>query len=305
MVVAIIIAAVVIIGVVVLLISSRTATPSRATQEEAVGEFRLAPPVVEFHVKGEEALVTFAVPVPEGEPDEVLKQLLTHEAVEVVREKSHELPMDQVHRVVVYGQRSGSPVELGRVDLETPGQLPPPVVPDLIPHASAVGFDPLQAMGGAPSAAPGLADVVKEGELPPLASEIRLTSAGEAGLRAQGLDPGTLGAGDLGLGLMRMAGYAVTTQSPGSFTATKAGKSTFVRVVEHASGDYPVLEDSTINQFVVDFVQSGTSSGLLFTEKFCPFEVYERERREPRIRFVSRERFQSFVDAFSIASGSA
>lgn len=301
MVVAIIIAAVVIIGVVVLLVSSRTATPT--SQREAAGEFRLAPPVAEFHVKGEEALVTFAVPVPEGEPDEVLRQLLTHEAVEVVREKSHGLPMDQVHRVVVYGQRSGGPVELGRVDLETPGQLPPPVTPDLIPHASAVGFDPLQAVAGAPSAAPGLADVVKEGDLQRLASEIRLTSGAEAGLRAQGLDPGVLGAGDLGLGLMRMAGYAVTPSGPDSFTAAKAGKNTFVRVVEHASGEYPVLEDSAINQFVVDFVQSGAASGLLFTEKYCPFEVYERERREPRIRFVSRERIQSFVDAFSVGSG--
>ena len=38
----------------------------------------------------------------------------------------------------------------------------------------------------------------------------------------------------------------------------------------------------------------------LVSDKFSPFEVYERERREPRIRFVTRERLQKFVDALSL-----
>ncbi|MDH3426451.1 MAG: hypothetical protein OEM22_07260 [Acidimicrobiia bacterium] len=301
MLVAIIIAAVVIIGVVALLISSRSSSiRSSVGAQAATKPFRLAPPLAEFHVKGEEALVTFAVPVPEGETDKVLAKLLSHEAVEVVREKAHDLPIDQVRRVIVFGQRAGSTVEVGRVDLDTPGQLPPPMAPEAAPHASSVGFDPLAAVDAAPAVAPGVAPPVAEGELAPLASEITLTGSTEAGLRAQGFDPGSLTAGELGMGLLRLSGYTVNPRGPDSYAAVRAGKETFLRVVDHEPGGYPELEEKEINQFVADFVQSGAAAGLLFTEKYCPFGVYEREKREPRIRFVSRERIQDFVNAFSV-----
>ena len=55
-----------------------------------------------------------------------------------------------------------------------------------------------------------------------------------------------------------------------------------------------------MRQFVVEFVNSGADRGLLISDKFSPFEVYEREKREPRIRFVTRERLQKFVDALSL-----
>ena len=42
---------------------------------------------------------------------------------------------------------------------------------------------------------------------------------------------------------------------------------------------------------------TGADKELLITEKFSPFEIYDRERREPRMRFITRERLQDFVDA--------
>lgn len=300
--VAIIIAAVVIVGAVALLITSRASTPgSSIGGAAAVQPFRLGPPLAEFHVKGEEALVTFAVPVPEGEPDEVLAELLSHEAVEVVRDKAHDLSIDHVRRVVVFGQRDGKSVEVSRVALETPGQLPPNVIPDLAPHASFVGFDPLAAMTSTPHPSPVAPPAASEGDLPPLASQIKLTKATEAGLRAQGFDPLSLTAGELGTGLLRLAGCTVNPQGTDTFVAVMEGNKTLVRVVDHAPGSYPELGEGAINQFVADFVQSGASAGLLFTDKYAPFSIYEREKREPRIRFVSRERIQDLVDAFSLA----
>lgn len=301
MLIAVIIAGLVIIAIAVFLLSSRP-WQSGVSEAPDVEVFRLHPEIAEFHVKGEDALVTFAVPIPEGDPDPVLRDLLSHEAVEVVREKRHDLPIAQVHRVVVFGKRNGDAVEVNRVELETPGELPAPLPPDLIPHASRLNFDPVAAVADAgPSATPGVAEVQSESGLAPVGSELTLTGTAAAGLRAQGLDPSTLAAGDLGIGILKLAGYSVGPgPAPDTYTASRAGIQTFVRVSPHEPGGYPELSDREINQFVIDFIASGASQGLLFSDKFCPFEVYERERREPRIRFVTRERLQRFVDAFAI-----
>ena len=51
---------------------------------------------------------------------------------------------------------------------------------------------------------------------------------------------------------------------------------------------------------MVRFEQSGTERGLLVSDKFCPFIVYEKERREPRVRFLTRERLQQFIDSLAL-----
>jgi hypothetical protein len=51
---------------------------------------------------------------------------------------------------------------------------------------------------------------------------------------------------------------------------------------------------------VVDFGSSGADRGLLISEKFAPFEIYDRERRDRRIRFVTRERLEGFIDALAL-----
>ncbi len=74
-----------------------------------------------------------------------------------------------------------------------------------------------------------------------------------------------------------------------------------VRVVDHNEGEYPELGEQAITGFLFDFASSGASRGLLVTDKYCPFSVYERERRDPRVRFLSRERLQQFVDAAAMS----
>jgi hypothetical protein len=39
---------------------------------------------------------------------------------------------------------------------------------------------------------------------------------------------------------------------------------------------------------------------MYVSEKYGPFEIYDMERREPRIRFITRERLQKFVEAVSL-----
>ena len=86
----------------------------------------------------------------------------------------------------------------------------------------------------------------------------------------------------------------------GTFDASRAGQRVFVRTIPHGAGEHPELDESAVDRFVVEFLSSGADRGLLITEKFSPFEIYERERREPRMRFITRERFQAFIDALAV-----
>jgi len=99
---------------------------------------------------------------------------------------------------------------------------------------------------------------------------------------------------------MRLAGYAITERSADTMDAVRFGQRVFVRTVGHISRDHPELQESQVDRFVVDFLSSGADRGLLITEKFSPFEIYDRERREPRMRFITRERLQAFVDALTV-----
>jgi hypothetical protein len=60
------------------------------------------------------------------------------------------------------------------------------------------------------------------------------------------------------------------------------------------------LDEHDIRRFVVDFGGSAADRGLLVSEKYAPFEIYDRERRDSRIRFVTRERLPGFIDALAI-----
>ncbi len=51
---------------------------------------------------------------------------------------------------------------------------------------------------------------------------------------------------------------------------------------------------------MVDFVSAGADQGLLVTDKFAPFGIYDRERRDARMRFVTRERLQKFINALAL-----
>ncbi|MGH8910924.1 MAG: hypothetical protein ACRDVD_00300 [Acidimicrobiia bacterium] len=261
---------------------------------------RPRPAVESFHVHDKEAVVTFDVPYPE-EGDDVLADLLTGEAIEVVREKRHVLPINDVTEVVVFAGRENSR-EVGRTSLVTPGVLPPPSRMTDILNLHSIATDPMaaqfetEAMDIPETVAPTTTD-----ELAPLGEAIRLPRAVSTGLRAQGVDPETMSAGELVTGVLSLFGYTVS-ESPveGQFTATKGGTSTFIMTDSYAPGDYPEVEDAVIRRFVVAFEQSKANRGMLVSEKFAPFSIYDVERRDPRVRFVTRERLQKLVDSMAL-----
>lgn len=291
------IAAAVIIAVVVVAVRRRG--PSAPAEKAAPTEERVRPTVAEFHVVGDAARVHFEVPLGEG-IDPVLADLLGREAIEVVREKRHSLPIADVGKVVALGRRHGEWVEVSTITLDTPGTLPPPLVPELIPHARRADFDVFDRLGKIPEQHPEVDPRPRAEELPTIGTELRLPAAAEAALRSQGIDPQRAGAGEIVLGMMRGGGYRLDRIGPSTYRATRAGQHSFVRVVEHEPGDHPELDEQEIRRFVVDFGSSGSDRGLLITEKYSPFEVYDRERRDRRIRFITRERLQAFVDALSL-----
>lgn len=262
---------------------------------------RPAPPVADFHVHDGTATVSFEVPLPAGEVDEVLGRLLVVQAVEVLRDKRHHLPLDAVTRIVARGRRDAEWVEAGSLSLETPGVLPRLEPPVLIPGLhSGRDLDLLVHANALPEHAPGLAAATDGDTLAPLAAELRLPAAISAGLRSQGIDPTAADAGDLVIGILRLTGATVTETAPGTYRAVVGGRPTLIRVVPHRPGEHPELGDAEIRRFAADAASSRTDGALLITEKYSPFQVYERERRDPRTRYVTRERVQHFIDSLAL-----
>lgn len=295
----VVIVVVVAAGVVVWLMQGRSQPSAVAAPQAAEGQ-----PLREreFHIQGDDALVYFDVTVPEGGADEVLQNLLLKQAVEVLREKKlHGLPMAGVSTVRAFGVSDGDDVEVGSLDLDVPGELPePPMVGAAAPHFSSAPFDPLAHLGEQEfKVEAGVAARSGSEDLAPLSEEIDLTSKLEASLQSKGVDPTSMTAGDLALGLLKVAGYSVNP-SQGGYLAQGSGGTTFLQVVDHATGDYPELGEQEITRFMVAFSQSRADRGMLVTEKYSPFIVYDKERREPRVRFITRERLQTFVDSFSL-----
>lgn len=259
------------------------------------------PAVESFHVRDNEAQVTFDVPFP-AEGDDVLGDLLLGEAVEVVREKRHTLPIDDVTEVVVFAGRENRQ-EVGRMSLLTPGVLPPPSRITDILNLHSIGVDPLAAeFEGDPAAVPETVAPSTSDELGPLSEVVRLPRAVETGLRAQGVDPSDMSAAELVTGVLSLFGYTVSSGVvEGHHTATKGGSTTFIMSDHYTEGDYPEVEDAKIRSFVIAFEQSGADRGMFVSEKFAPFSIHDVERRDPRIRFVTRERLQKLVDSMSLS----
>jgi hypothetical protein len=279
---------------------------ARRRKPEPVAEepdfVRPRPAVESFHVHENEARVTFGVPFPD-EGDDVLADLLVGEAVEVVREKRHSLPIDDVTEVVVFAGKD-SPREVGRMSLVTPGVLPPPSRITDILNLHSIGVDPLAAeFEGEPvTAVPETVAPTRSDELEPLGEVIRLPKAVATGLRAQGVDPNTMSAAELVTGVLSLFGYQVSPGiAEGHFTASKGGSTTFIMSDPYTAGDYPEVEEGSIRKFVIAFEQSGADRGMYVSEKFAPFSIYETERRNPRVRFVTRERLQKLVDSMSLS----
>lgn len=256
------------------------------------------PNVREFMIHGEEAHVTFSVPLGDGPVDDVLSDLLVSEAVEVLRDEAPGRSIDEVTTVVAYA--GADKREVGRRSLEMPGSLPPAMGYGHLLQFTKFGLDPIEgsfeSSGSSSSSAPSGSD-----ELGPIGEELTLPKAVDVGLRTRGIDPSTMKAGEFVLALLELFEYDVNAgELPGTYTARKSGQSTYIREEPHKDGDHPELEETVINQFMFDFSSSGADRGLLVTEKWGPYEIYDRENRQPRVRFITRERLQGFVDALAL-----
>jgi hypothetical protein len=266
------------------------AAPETSDDSASDLDVRIRPTVGSFHVDGETAKVDFAVPIPDGGADDVLADFLEYEAIEVVREKSRSLPIDQVTKVMALA--GGTQVRV--VELPSAGVLPPEMEPPVSLHLDA-GDDPL-AHSLSSSADAADAGAPAEDRLPPLGAEVRVPAAVEAGLRTLGIDVRAADAPELVRGLVTLHRYTLEEKDDRTYLARKAGVTTLVRNVPHAGDDHPELDEGAIRAFVAEFVQSGADRGMLVTAKYAPYAIYERERTEPRIQFISRERMQGFID---------
>lgn len=256
-------------------------------------------PVSDFHVSGTQARVTFDVPL-DDEDDEILNELLVDEAVEVVREKRHQLPISDVVEVIALAGRD--PVrEVGRTKLPSPGVLPPPPPISLL-HLGNVTRDPFTAENSTEhSVAYETKSTVPSDDLPPIGEELRIPKGLERGLRATGVDVNAASGAEIIVGLLQLFGYNLDTSSgSGSYTAHKGGESTLVVVDPYLPGDHPEVSEEAVRGFTGRFSMSGAGRGVFVSEKYAPYAIYDIERREPRIRFLTRERLQEFIDSMAI-----
>jgi hypothetical protein len=278
----------------------------------SVARDQLRPILADFHVRGDVAEIHYAVPLPPDEVDDHLRDLLCHDASLVLHEKKgHGLPIGQVTRATVFGRRGEEAVDVGVIELEVPGEIPEIAVPELVPHASATGFDPLAHLGEKDfEFQPGVADRKPEEGLLPFLDEIVIAKSVEARLRAAGIDPANVSLQDLSISLLRTAGYEVEVERAGLstiesgnaevYTARKVGADVLVVVVPHADGEHPELLERMVNMFGIEVAQTNPVRALLITDKYGPYLVYEKERVDPRCRFITRERLQAFVDGFAV-----
>ncbi len=305
----------VLIAVIWAVVSALQNTPSDAvshSEAAPVAEDRVRPILVDFHVHDTTAMIYYNVPLPEGEVDEYLRDLVCHDASLVLHEKrAHGLPIAQVTRATVFGRRGDEAVQIGTREFEEPGLIPEIAAPELIPHMSVAGHDPLAHLGEQDlDIQPGVADREAKEGLSPFLDEIMIAEAVEVRLRAAGVDPANVSLQDLALSLLKTAGYeievgraGVSTVESGTaevYMARKAGSEALVVIVPHASGEHPELSERVVNTFVIAVAETNPQRALLITDKFGPYLVYEKERSDPRCRFITRERLQAFVNSFAL-----
>lgn len=254
--------------------------------------------VADFHVHGSEARVIFDVPLP-ADNDPVLNELLVDEAVEVVREKRHTLPIDEVTVIVVFAGR-GDAHEVGRTKLPSPGQLPTVIQPDMF-NLTHIARDPFasQFEDALTTHVETQVQVPKD-DLGPIGQELKIPLGLERGLRTRGVDPTTASGPELILALLEMFGYEVSPQIDGTFMAIKDNLKTFIRAETHVPDSYPEIEEQVVRKFIVEFGTAGAARGLLITDKLGPFMIHDVEATNPRIRFVTRERIQRFIDSMAL-----
>ncbi|MEA3291566.1 MAG: hypothetical protein U9Q71_04585, partial [Pseudomonadota bacterium] len=84
------------------------------------------------------------------------------------------------------------------------------------------------------------------------------------------------------------------------FMATTGGEETLVAVLPHHRGEHPELSEQVVAEFGFTVAERNPTRAMLVTDKFGPYAIYETERRNPKSRFITRERLQTFVDGFAL-----
>lgn len=255
------------------------------------------PPVSGFDVEDGIAKVTFSVPMP-SQVEDVLRDVLMAEAIEVVRERQHASSVPPFTEIAVY---AGVPSAREVVSRPFPdGVLPEPTDMSLL-NLSTIAADPLQVLVDQAPSNLDLPTRTSGDKVGPVGPEIQLPKAIDTGLRTQGIDPSTMTAAELVTGMLALVGYQVTPgMADHTWFAQKGGERTFIREDPLTPDGYPEVDDSAIQRFLFEFQTAGTDRGLFVSDKYSPFGIYEKESREPRIRFLTRERLQKFVDGLSL-----
>jgi hypothetical protein len=301
--------AIALIGFAVYALRSAGQAATQVAEEKvaATKPLRVMPKVESFHVRGDTASVVFAVPLGDGPAGQHLTDLLAAHAVEYVREKVDEgLPLEDVHRISVSAMRGDHPEQLTTVELPEAGSLPDEA--HILRRDPS--HDPIAAVQAVVADTTVSASSSRSDTLEGVGDLVELPSPTEAHLRAIGVDMSSMSIEDLVLGLFRASGFTVEAGYPGVsipsidpsdvYRFSRGSERGLLALVPHVDGSYPELDEKVLAGFAVAVAQSNPPRAVLVTDKYGPYAIYERERRDPRLVFVTRERLQGFVDSFSL-----
>lgn len=295
---------VVLVAIGVYLLSRSGGMPSRTVAGAIATKDVAALTEVDFKVEGSTAHVYFDTTIPAAGADDMLKGLMGREAMRVFHEKADHLPLAAVKHVTAHGKRDGSDVAVTTVDVMTPSEMDhmdAPASGEVVKAGQVtVEDDPLAALHamdfGRSTGYRGGSD-----DLPPLSQELTIPAKVIEAVAGPGGTVVGMSLQDFISGLLRASGYEVSLSSDGTGTARKGGATTFVQFVDHKAGSHPELDEKSVDSFVMKFVSSGADRGMLFTPKFGPYAIYDKERRNANVKYMTRERLQAFVD--SVAMG--
>jgi hypothetical protein len=303
----VVIIAIVFVGLIAYFLRSAGESAGRSAGDRSPLPRRPIPIVTEFHVREDTASTVFAVPLGDAEAGEHLVDLLCAAAVEYVRDrKSDGLPLDGVLHIEVSAMRGDTPEVLGTVDLADAGVLPDRDEKVLVEPS----HDPIAAVHDVIADSTVVPQSDSTTSLESVAQTIRLSGPTDAHLRSIGVDPETMSLEDLVLGLLRLSGYDVHVGRTGMsdvqggtadvYGLMRDGKSTMLLILSHDDGSHPELDDSVLAKFAIALAQSSDDQAILVTDKYSPYSMYEREKRDPRSTYITRERLQAFVDSFGL-----
>jgi hypothetical protein len=259
---------------------------------------------VDFKVEGATAHVYFDTQIPDAGPDDVLMSLMGREAMRIFKDKAGHLPLAEVKHVTARGTQAGQPVTVTTVAVTAPvemDRLDAPTEDDVVlaGDVSAAGHDPLGALHDMEL---GRGDGYRASgdELPPLSQELNIPAKVIEAVAGPGGTLLGMRLEDFITGLLRASGYSVVEAADGTKLATKGGTTSYLEFVEHVPGSHPELDERSIDGFIMKFMGSHASRAMLFTAKYGPYAIYEKERRNDKVKFMTRERLQAFVDSVAM-----